>query len=487
MRLVLFFLGLFAIALAILWGLWETRTGLFVGRFHSLLIHFPIALLISAGALEAYSALVDRRNYRDTIRLMLTLALASSIAASISGFLLSLEGGFSQNTLYWHLRLGLLFTFGTGISLLLDWARSKSRSRKVIQLHQFSLALTILALLAAGHLGGKMAHGPDYLTEYLPQPFREIVGSGQQRSGEVLNLESTLFEAMVRPVLDQNCVDCHGAGRSRGGLRLDTHEGIEMGGKSGPVIIESKPDASELVRRTLLPIDHDELMPPEGNEPLDFGDVEIIRWWISEGASFDRKLREIVDSGRDLPFAVEAYLERHLPATDTIETAVFELAIAAASPEDIDKARELGFKVRTLSRELDLLTVRFPAGRVFSRRKAQYLEGLAPQIVWLDLSGVILEEGASSTLGQLPHLVRLNVSETNVADEDLTSLANLKFLEYLNLYGTDVTDQGTQHLANLRSLKKLYLWNTGVTERGVKALRGSLPECAIDRGSEPDP
>ena len=55
------------------------------------------------------------------------------------------------------------------------------------------------------------------------------------------------FESKVRPVLANNCYNCHGNSQL-GGLRLDSRDGMLKGGKSGPAIVPGNSDDSLLVR-----------------------------------------------------------------------------------------------------------------------------------------------------------------------------------------------------------------------------------------------
>ena len=58
------------------------------------------------------------------------------------------------------------------------------------------------------------------------------------------------FEKRVRPVLVQNCHSCHSeqAATVFANLRLDSREGVERGGHSGPVVVPGDPDSSKLIR-----------------------------------------------------------------------------------------------------------------------------------------------------------------------------------------------------------------------------------------------
>lgn len=45
------------------------------------------------------------------------------------------------------------------------------------------------------------------------------------------------FEQRIRPALVNECYECHGAKKQKGGLRLDFRDGLLKGGDSGPALI----------------------------------------------------------------------------------------------------------------------------------------------------------------------------------------------------------------------------------------------------------
>ena len=47
-----------------------------------------------------------------------------------------------------------------------------------------------------------------------------------------------------------------------------------------------------MMRRILLPPDHEDHMPPEGKPPLTVAEATLIRWWIDQGASFEQQVAE---------------------------------------------------------------------------------------------------------------------------------------------------------------------------------------------------
>ena len=71
------------------------------------------------------------------------------------------------------------------------------------------------------------------------------------------------FETKIRPVLANRCYVCHGvmAPKPKGGLRLDSREGLRKGGNSGSPIVAGDPDASLLIK-ALRYTDPNLKMPP---------------------------------------------------------------------------------------------------------------------------------------------------------------------------------------------------------------------------------
>ncbi len=95
--------------------------------------------------------------------------------------------------------------------------------------------------------------------------------------------DDALYLKQVKPLLQRRCYACHGALKQESGLRLDTGELARQGGDSGEVIQPGVPDESVLIER-ISAVDEGERMPPEG-KPLEAGEIDIIRDWISAGAN----------------------------------------------------------------------------------------------------------------------------------------------------------------------------------------------------------
>ena len=98
------------------------------------------------------------------------------------------------------------------------------------------------------------------------------------------------FEARIRPVLADNCYKCHSrdADKIKGGLMLDTREGMLHGGDTGPAIEPGKPEDS-LIIDAISYKDADLQMPPKGAKLPDSVVADIAEW-IRRGAPDPRSL-----------------------------------------------------------------------------------------------------------------------------------------------------------------------------------------------------
>src|SRR6266550_4916562 len=101
------------------------------------------------------------------------------------------------------------------------------------------------------------------------------------------------FGQQIKPILELDCVRCHGPEKPKGGLRLDTEGGALKGGDSGPAMVPGKPDQSPLYTSTILPADDDKHMPPKG-DPLKKDQTELLRVWIEQGAEWPEGLPPLI-------------------------------------------------------------------------------------------------------------------------------------------------------------------------------------------------
>ena len=96
------------------------------------------------------------------------------------------------------------------------------------------------------------------------------------------------FEKRIRPVLAENCYECHSvkAGKRKGGLHLDNRASLRTGGETGVVVDLEKPEASRLLE-AISYHNPDLQMPPEKRLSKDV--VENFRTWLAMGAPDPRE------------------------------------------------------------------------------------------------------------------------------------------------------------------------------------------------------
>jgi hypothetical protein len=101
-------------------------------------------------------------------------------------------------------------------------------------------------------------------------------------------LPSSLFAAApvdyqrdVKPILARSCTSCHGAGKQKGSLRLDTAAAALKGGDTGPAVVPGKSAASPLYQSVSGGKDAPR-MPPKGR--LTPVEIATLKAWIDGGA-----------------------------------------------------------------------------------------------------------------------------------------------------------------------------------------------------------
>ncbi|MBP7140654.1 MAG: DUF1553 domain-containing protein [Opitutaceae bacterium] len=98
------------------------------------------------------------------------------------------------------------------------------------------------------------------------------------------------FNRDIRPILSENCFQCHGQDRAHreAKLRLDEFESATQDRDGFFAIVPGNPEQSEMIVR-ILSDDESERMPPrESNKHISPAQVAILKQWISEGAAYER-------------------------------------------------------------------------------------------------------------------------------------------------------------------------------------------------------
>ncbi len=414
----------------------------FLGRFHPLVVHLPIGLILLVPLLEIAGRF--RQALREAAAFVLSLSVAACLAAVILGYLLAYGSGESGVRVTRHMWGGITLTLAVLLCALVRpfWASGTPR-RVLRDAYPCLLTVSSLLLLWTAHQGGSLTHGDSYLTEYLPASLKHWPGIGLAQATYPPASDS-FYAKHIHPVLDANCVSCHGGAKVKGGLRLDSYSFLMRGGHEGAVVIPSEPERSLLIQRIMLPADHKKFMPAEGKPPLKPEEILLIKTWIAQGAS------PTVTSLAGITVREE---EKPLPLVGDYSGLMAEI-------EQIAKAE--GVTIVPVSRNpadgLVLNTVNAPTN--FGDAQLARFQQFAPFIVEVELGRTSVTDACFDTLAKFSHLRALHLEDTAVTGVGLQKLTQLSQLTYLNLSGTKVGEAAVASLGSLKQLRHLYLYNT---------------------------
>jgi mono/diheme cytochrome c family protein/uncharacterized membrane protein len=135
-----------------------------LGKFHLLLLHFPIALVLAAGVGEAWSFWQRNQLPSESVRFCLWLGALGAVPTAALGWLYAAAGNglSSPQILMAHRWLGTtaaVWLVITAVCAERD-ARSGTRSRSV----RLLLMLGILITAITAHLGGLLDRGEDFFS-----------------------------------------------------------------------------------------------------------------------------------------------------------------------------------------------------------------------------------------------------------------------------------------------------------------------------------
>ncbi len=270
-----------------------------LGRLHPVLVHFPIALLTVAVLFEAYAILI--RHQRDKpsaagLSCVLIGALGAGAAAWAGWINADLEPHARRLTdlIEVHRWLGLTTVALAGVALLAGLLGATGKARHMTALYRVALILAAGAVTVAGHWGGSIVYGEDYLTEVLfPKPAQPATHAPTTdeplAAPDAVDTTTTVdFATQIAPIFANHCIKCHGPDKAKADLRFDARRFVfDDRDPNEWVIIPGDAFASDLLYMVSLPRDDEDAMPPEGKaDPLTADQITLLELWINEGAAW---------------------------------------------------------------------------------------------------------------------------------------------------------------------------------------------------------
>lgn len=433
----------------------------FLGRFHTVLVHLPVCLILLVPALELLGLRKRWEALRAAAGFVLGLTVLATIVASIFGALLAYSGGYEGELVREHLFGGLLLPVVCGVALGLRSWITRNPTRRIQILYGATLLFGVVVMTWTGHQGGSLTHGDGYLTQRMPARMKTAFGikaSGSKASpGQPAD---AFYLTHIQPIFDDHCVVCHSARKKKGGLLLENYTDLAKGGENGPVVAAANLEKSELYRRITLPGDHKEFMPSEGKKPLTKEQVLLIKQWIDAGASPKKTVADLKAEG----IKVAAPVLPPPPAAPDYRPFIAQMTALES------KLRVRLVPVSQLATDGIILRTVSEPQNVDDALLAQ-LAPVAALIVDAELSRTKVTDKGLPTVAKFTNLRRLDLAHTAVTSAGLAALAPLGKLRALNVVGTAVDDSALPALRRLGALKEVHAFGSKMSEQGLASLQ----------------
>lgn len=426
---------------------------LFFGKLHPLMVHLPIGILCAGILFYLLSRLRRFEFLIQSVYPILTIGFFSSLISAVAGYLLSQSGNYNPDLIVQHQYAGIFVTLVSGCLVL------QLRHFKKTKYPNFHLSFSIQLIglfalvLEAGHQGGSLTHGTDYLS----------VSRIQQEISKPASADSALvFEHVVLPILRKRCASCHGTTKQKGALSLISLAQILKGGESGPAIIPGKPSESEIIKRISLDPAHEDFMPAEGKTPLTKSEAAILYWWISQGKPLEGKKLADYSNQIEIHQEVQQYLGFSKSENSIMNSSADVRAVPDPKKLDaVDNLRKTGVMVRILQHAPLRIDITIPPNSNLNMEHfSKAIEPLENEIIWLKLSENNLNEGDLTFLARLTNLQKLRLEKNPIGDGISGHLKNLRNLEAINLNETRITKNGLMTLRQNSAVKRIYHWQT---------------------------
>ncbi|MEM6628873.1 MAG: c-type cytochrome domain-containing protein [Bacteroidota bacterium] len=451
--------------------------GAFLGKFHPLVIHFPIVLVSLIALISLFSSFSKpwAKGLLQVLPFLWGFAILSSLGAVLSGFLLYGYGMYEGELVTLHQQAGWILLGSIGLVGGYFFWRKKLSSKGLTLPYKLATVILFLLVIYTSHLGGSLTHGVDFLTFQRSTPEQRV----QEAESAYQEGRLEVYAHVLLPLLKAHCMSCHNTYKQKGGLNMENWEAMLSGGKSGkPLLIGGQAELSELMVRISLPKEDDEYMPPDGKKPLPPEALILLKWWIEQGA------------------------ERHQVAVDSLFPGEVQNAIKSLLPEAIglqkkqqqskqkqqrnfNRLLKLAAKLQVsiepdpqADSQLFALSLSFPPQH-FDDEDLKELLPYRLLFSKLSLPGTEISDEGLFHIGQFENLRELYVPKTCLKGEGLAYLSKLPQLQLLNLSGTQVENQHILHLLHIESLKEVFLYQTPVSPNLIQALNDFQPDRHI--------
>lgn len=307
----------------------------FLGRFHPIILHFPIGLIVILLMVEVVGVIRGSTGEMAAARwVLLTFGALSAVVAAFFGWFLSWVGGYDADIVWSHQLSGFFVAGLASAALIARFLYDRRNDDRFGWAYGISLVACAGVLVPASHYGAELTHGTTYLTRYLPEQLA-FLGPvlGKVETPEEGGASAGYFNKQILPIIEAKCFECHGPEKREGEYRMDSPEEIVAAGESErPGVVPGDAMASYAIALILLPPEHKDVMPPLGKEALTGEEKYLLAEWVNRGAPFGeytppppapKEEKEKVVVPADLALG-EGGLETSLMTCDESMTVLFE-------------------------------------------------------------------------------------------------------------------------------------------------------------------
>lgn len=441
---------------------------LFSGKFHPLLLHLPVAMVLLLLPLSMFR----NRSADDALTMVLRLALVYtalfSTLTAMAGLLLAAGESYDPETLFLHKWFGVGVAFAAHALIYID---AFAASRRLVW--NISLLVTIVSTIIGSHFGGTLTHGEGFLA-YSDEE--------QKGLGEITFSDTTtVYAGALQPIMEAKCISCHNEKKAKGGLDMTALNAVLKGGQSGAAWVAGDPDNSLILQRMLLDMDDKKHMPPRGKAQLSSVEIMLFKEWIRSGAKADLTYHGLPETDT-LKKIIATFI-----ASSAVKKEAKTYTFDAASAADIERLNTPFRRVMPVAVQSPALVVKFYLKEKFELGMVKELQRVAGQVVEINLSTMPVGDDVVDLLAPFEQLEVLNLNGTDITGKNFAKLAANKKLEQLSIANTKVGQAALAELGKLPSLKKVFLWNSHVSKEEIAALRKSYAGIQWDLGFIPDP
>lgn len=426
-----------------------------LGKMHPLFLHFPIVI----GIFICLYFILDKKNGLDEKIMHATLvanAFLSSIVC-ILGLFLSKQDNYDEGLIYLHQWGGIAMAMiGWGL-IYIEQKNNRFKTNYIIRV-EFSIAYLLLILLFT-HKGAQLTHG----TNILNFPKIENLDTAQIKKS-LTDSNTTVYNRVIAPILQQKCVSCHGKDKMKGDLLLNSPTNILKGGKGGPILTFDKQKESILLERIHLDIAQKKHMPPNGKLQLTPDEISILKRWIKAGSDFKIKLQNLAKT--DTLFL----LANNYKPADNVERKVL------TNLPDLKEFNSNYCSVNYLFNNTTQVEVHFFQRDFYNRADLKKLIKIQDQIVNLNMQGMPLTMEDIKIISGFKNVENLNLNYTGLHLKTMGPIKFLKNLKSLAICAIQFNNSDLKKFLIGSPLQQVHIWSSEIGKESLESLAAGYPK-----------